>query len=139
MVILVSDCLLGKNCRYKGDNRYSEKVADFIKGHTVIGVCPEQAGGLPTPRCPAERVNGKVINSEGKDVTKEYLSGARAALDLAKKNSVDICIMKAGSPSCGCGYTSCRPTVLPRQQACGIMRPTDWLRTAHPFTARSEG
>ena len=104
MVILVSDCLLGKNCRYKGDNRYSEKVADFIKGHTVIGVCPEQAGGLPTPRCPAERVNGKVINSEGKDVTKEYLSGARAALDLAKKNSVDICIMKAGSPSCGCGY-----------------------------------
>ena len=103
MVILVSDCLLGKNCRYKGDNCYSEKVAKFIEGHTVVGICPEQAGGLPTPRYPAERVNGKVINSAGADVTKEYNAGALAALALAKKYSVDLCIMKAKSPSCSSG------------------------------------
>ncbi len=103
MVILVSDCLLGKNCRYKGDNCYSEKVAEFVKGHTVIGVCPEQAGGLPTPRFPAERQGDKIINSIGQDVTKEYSAGAEYALKLAKENSVDLCIMKAKSPSCGSG------------------------------------
>ena len=58
MKILVSGCLLGENCKYNGGNNYSEKVAEYIKGHEVISVCPECLGGLPTPRVPAEIVNG---------------------------------------------------------------------------------
>nr|WP_330405581.1 DUF523 domain-containing protein [Butyrivibrio sp. Su6] len=49
---MVSACLLGQNCKYSGGNNYSEKVAEYIKGHEVISVCPEVAGGLPTPRIP---------------------------------------------------------------------------------------
>lgn len=57
---MVSGCLLGENCKYNGRNNYSEKVAEFIKGHEVFSVCPECLGGLPVPRVPAEIVNGVV-------------------------------------------------------------------------------
>nr|MCR5356994.1 DUF523 domain-containing protein [Lachnospiraceae bacterium] len=58
MRIAVSACLLGDNCKYNGGNNYSEKVAEFVKGHEVIKVCPEVMGGLPTPREPSEIVDG---------------------------------------------------------------------------------
>ena len=60
MKIFVSACLLGENCKYNGGNNYSEKVADFIKGHEVVALCPEVAGGLPVPRACAEIVDGIV-------------------------------------------------------------------------------
>lgn len=103
MAILVSKCLLGENCRYKGDGCKNEKVLEAIRGEEVIAVCPEQDGGLPTPRPPAEIVGGRVINAEGKDVTAEYFSGAENALRLAKERGVTLCILKAKSPSCGSG------------------------------------
>ena len=103
MKILVSNCLLGVNCRYKGDNCYNEKVIAFTKGHEVIGVCPESAGGLTIPRNPSEIVGDKVLSSAGVDVTAEYKKGAEYALKLAKENKVDLVIFKAKSPSCGCG------------------------------------
>lgn len=103
MPILVSKCLMGENCRYKGDNCKNEKVLDAVRGETVIAVCPEQDGGLSTPRPPAEIVGDKIVNAEGKDVTKEYLAGAANALRLAKENNVSLCILKAKSPSCGSG------------------------------------
>lgn len=103
MKILVSNCLLGIPCRYKGDGVESQKVKEFIKGHTVIGVCPEVVGGLPIPRDPAEIINGKLISNKGKDVTEEYMRGANFALKMAKENNVDLCILKAKSPSCGTG------------------------------------
>ena len=63
MKIMVSACLLGQNCKYNGGNNYSEKVAEYIKGHEVIPVCPEVEGGLPVPRIPCE-IEGKGIFAE---------------------------------------------------------------------------
>ena len=101
--ILVSNCLLGCLCRYKGDGCPSEKVLALAGEHTLIGVCPEQMGGLPTPRVPAEIVGDKVISRSGTDVTAEYNKGAETALHLAVLNGVDFAILKANSPSCGKG------------------------------------
>ena len=69
MKILVSACLLGENCRYKGDNCKNEKVLALKGENELIAVCPEVLGGLPTPRAPAEIVGDKVIANTGKDVT----------------------------------------------------------------------
>ena len=101
MKILVSGCLLGENCKYNGGNNYSEKVAEYIKGHEVISVCPECMGGLPTPRVPAEIVNGVVTNKEGLVVDIEFRRGAEIALQVAKENQVDAAILQSRSPSCG--------------------------------------
>ncbi len=103
MKVLVSNCLLGINCRYKGDNCKNEKVLEFLKDKEVIGICPEVEGGLPTPRDPSEIVNDKVISKAGKDVTYEYKKGASIALKLAQDNKVDLVLFKAKSPSCGSG------------------------------------
>lgn len=101
--ILVSACLFGNNCRYKGDNCFNENLAKLGKDAVLIPVCPEQLGGLPTPRHPAERVNDKVISDVGTDVTAEYSRGADLAVEIAKANAVDYCVLKANSPSCGKG------------------------------------
>ena len=101
MKILVSGCLLGENCKYNGGNNYSEKVAEYIKGHEVISVCPECLGGLPTPRVPAEIVNGVVTNREGQIVDTEFRKGAEVALEIAKKEQIDLAILQSRSPSCG--------------------------------------
>lgn len=101
--ILVSACLYGNVCRYKGDNCYNEKLAKLGKDNVLIPVCPEQLGGLPTPRHPAERVGDKIISDVGTDVTEEYTRGAKIAVRVAKENNVDYCVLKANSPSCGKG------------------------------------
>ena len=101
MKIMVSGCLLGENCKYNGGNNYSEKVAGYIKGHEVISVCPECLGGLPTPRVPAEIVNGVVTNKEGVAVDKEFRKGAEVALAIAKEKQIDMAILQSRSPSCG--------------------------------------
>ena len=98
--ILISRCLLGENCTYRGDNNFCEKAARFREKYEVIPVCPEMDGGLPVPRDPAERIGDKVISKSGKDVTAEYLKGAETALKLACKNDVKLAILKARSPSC---------------------------------------
>lgn len=99
--ILVSACLLGKNCKYNGGNNLNQRVLDFIEGHEVIGVCPEQLGGLSTPRLPAEIVDGVVMNKEGISVDAEFRKGAQAALAVALENKVDLAILQSRSPSCG--------------------------------------
>ena len=101
--ILVSACLFGNNCRYKGDNCYNEKLAQLGKDAALIPVCPEQLGGLQTPRYPAERVGDRIISNVGADVTEEYTRGADLAVEIAKANAVDYCVLKANSPSCGKG------------------------------------
>ena len=101
MKILVSGCLLGENCKYNGGNNYSEKVAEYIKGHEVISVCPECLGGLPTPRVPAEIVNDVVTNREGQIVDAEFRKGAKIALGIAKKEQIDVAILQSRSPNCG--------------------------------------
>lgn len=101
MKILVSACLLGKNCKYNGGNNLNQGVLEFIEGHEVIGVCPEQLGGLSTPRLPAEIVAGHVTNKEGVSVDNEFRKGAQEALAVALENKVDLAILQSRSPSCG--------------------------------------
>ena len=101
--ILVSGCLLGNECRYKGDGCRCEKVLKLTETHTLIAVCPEQMGGLATPRDPSERVGDRVLSCKGADVTEQFQKGAETALYLAKLNQADFAIFKANSPSCGKG------------------------------------
>lgn len=101
MKIAVSACLLGENCKYNGGNNYSEKVAKYVEGHEVVPICPEVLGGLSTPREPAEIVGGEVKHKAGDSVDKEFRAGAKVALDLVKKNQVELVILQSRSPSCG--------------------------------------
>ena len=102
-VILVSSCLLGCQCRYKGDGCRNERVLKLAEHHTLIPVCPEQMGGLETPRNPSERVNDRVLSNAGRDVTEQFRKGAETALFHAQLNHVDFAVFKANSPSCGKG------------------------------------
>ena len=101
MKIAVSACLLGENCKYNGGNNYSDKVAKYVEGHEVVPICPEVLGGLSTPREPAEIVGGEVKHKAGDSVDKEFRAGAKVALDLVKKNQVELVILQSRSPSCG--------------------------------------
>ncbi len=101
--ILISACLAGVNCKYNGDNNENKKIIELIKNEDVILVCPEQLGGLQTPRTPAEIKEGKVVNKDGIDVTKEYQKGAQEVLALAQKFNIKTAILKSKSPSCGKG------------------------------------
>ncbi len=102
--ILVSECLYGgEPVRYDGRSR-EETHPLFIKWKEegrLIPFCPEVVGGLPVPRPDAQRVGGRIINRKGADVTAEYIAGAVAAVELARKNNIAFAIMKEQSPSCG--------------------------------------
>ena len=120
MNILVSRCLLGDPCRYDGKSKPVPGI-DALKGagHTLIPICPEVMGGLPTPRPPAEiQPDGRVINRAGEDVTAEYAAGAQAALELARKHGCTAAVLKANSPSCGSRFVydgSFSRTLIPGQ------------------------
>ncbi len=101
--IVVSACLLGCNCKYNGGNNYCEKLDKLKEKYNIIDICPEVLGGLPIPRVPSEIVGDKVVNKEGFDVTTNYNIGALLALEKALSNKCEIAILKAKSPSCGCG------------------------------------
>ena len=110
---LISAWLCGVNCKYNGANNYNEKCNElFISGKAVL-ICPEQLGGLTTPRVPSElqanakdvmEGNGKVITKEGLDVTKEFIKGAKEVVEIAKKLPISAAILKEGSPSCGVNF-----------------------------------
>lgn len=106
---IISKCLLGYKCKYSGGHNRDEKVIDFCDNHLFVAVCPEVLGGLKSPRAPAEIIGDRIIDEEGKDVTDEFNSGARIALDTIIKKSeesgdeIEGAILKANSPSCGAG------------------------------------
>ena len=102
-MILVSACLCGINCKYNGKNNYNEEVFKLVKDGLAIPVCPEQLGGLTTPRIPSEIKDGRVINKEGIDVTDNFIKGANEVLELCKKLNITKVILKSKSPSCGKG------------------------------------
>lgn len=106
-MILVSACLVGLNCKYSGGNNYNEEIFQMVKRGEAVPICPEQLGGLPTPRKPAEIriIDGKrhVITNEGIDVTENFERGAKEVLELAKKLGIKKAILQARSPSCGVG------------------------------------
>ena len=110
---LVSACLLGIKSTWDGKSKKDEKIIELSKKEILIPVCPEQLGGLPTPRIPQE-IQGcsgekvldgkcKVKNKTGKDVTKQFIKGAKETLKIAKLFKVKEFIGKSKSPSCGCG------------------------------------
>jgi uncharacterized protein YbbK (DUF523 family) len=100
---LCSACLLGINCRYDGKIIPNDEVIKLAKKEILIPVCPEQLGGLSTPREPAEQKGEKVITISGVDVTGHFVKGAEQVLTLAQIYGIKEAILKQESPSCGCG------------------------------------
>ena len=98
---LVSACLCGVNCKYNGKNNLNEKCLELFKEGRAILVCPEQLGGLKTPRDPSEIKGNKVISIENQDVTIQFQRGAEETLKIAKMAGIRKAILKEGSPSCG--------------------------------------
>lgn len=108
---IVSACLVGVKCRYDQQSAWHPNIDGIIQFESVVPVCPEQLGGLPTPRNPAEIVGGdgvdvldgnaKVIDNQGHDVTQEFIDGAYRVLDLAQTFRASTAILKQNSPSCG--------------------------------------
>ena len=101
MKIIVSACLAGDNCKYNGGNNLNQRMMVFCQSHEMIRVCPEVLGGLPIPRPSAEIVDGQVMNTEGKNVTKEFSLGAQKAFEIVEKENPDLIILQSRSPSCG--------------------------------------
>ena len=100
-MILVSACLAGDNCKYSAGNNLVPEIRDLVLQHKAAAACPEQLGGLPTPRPCSEIINGRVINTEGQDVTEQFMKGAEKALAIYRENHCDKAVLKANSPSCG--------------------------------------
>jgi uncharacterized protein YbbK (DUF523 family) len=112
-MIIVSACLCGINCRYDGGNSLNEEVCKLLREGKAIPVCPEQFGGLTTPRTACEISNGtgadvldgkcRIKGIEGQDSTEKFIKGAYETLNITKACNAKAAILKAKSPSCGCG------------------------------------
>lgn len=105
---LISACLGGVNCRYDGKNSENKAVMDLIKSGKAILMCPEQLGGLPTPRISCEIITQKdgtkkVVSRDNEDFTDNFIRGAEEVLKIAKASGIKKAILKSKSPSCGCG------------------------------------
>ena len=101
--ILVSACLLGVACNHLAQGKPLPEVAALGRSHRLIAICPEVAGGLPTPRPAAERcADGRVRTATGEDVTELYERGAAHAVAVAQAAGAERAVLKARSPSCGC-------------------------------------
>lgn len=103
--VLVSACLLGLSCKYSGGSNRCPALESWLRAHgcTPIPFCPEIYGGLPTPRPPAERRGDRVVTAAGADVTAQFARGAEQALLLTQTMGCRFAVLKANSPSCGCG------------------------------------
>ena len=110
---IISACLCGVNCKYSGKNNLNDRCLKLFREGRAVLVCPEQLGGLPTPRNPVElnsaasKVldgNGKALSNKGEDVTKQFIDGAYETLKIAKELGATKAILKEGSPSCGSNF-----------------------------------
>lgn len=101
--ILISGCLLGLCCRYDGKSKPNENIRALSEKYYLIPICPEQLGGLPTPRDPSEIIGERVVSCTGIDVTAEYRRGAAEVLRLSQLFGCKKAILKERSPSCGFG------------------------------------
>lgn len=109
--VLISACLAGRACRFDGSSNPDDAVARLVAEGRAVLTCPEEDGGLGTPRPPAEIVGGdghavldgraRVVTRSGRDVTDAYVQGAEIALETARQAGADTAILKARSPSCG--------------------------------------
>ena len=101
--LLISACLLGRNCKYNGGNNYTPLVEALKARYDLVPVCQECFGGLPIPHEPSERVGDKVLSKSGEDVTEPFRRGAEKTLAAAIQQGVTRAVLKERSPSCGCG------------------------------------
>ena len=101
MKIMVSACLAGENCKYNGGNNRNEYVLRLMAGNDVITICPEQMGGLPTPRVPSEICDGIVTTRDGRVVDQAFRNGAKKCLEIAYREQPELIILQSRSPSCG--------------------------------------
>jgi uncharacterized protein YbbK (DUF523 family) len=111
--VVLSACLAGVPCTHAAEAKTRAWALKLLASGRAVTVCPEVAGGLPIPRPEAEIVGGdgvdvlegraRVVTVEGEDVTANYLSGAESALSAAQRSGARVAILKARSPSCGCG------------------------------------
>ena len=102
-MIIVSACLAGVRSRFDGTSSPCQIVEDLVRRAKALPLCPEQLGGLPTPRDAAERVGDKVLTKQGEDVTEEYRRGAEEILRIARLVDCRDAILRSLSPSCGSG------------------------------------
>ena len=103
MRVAISACLLGAPVRYDGGSKPVSEVLELAEKVDVLRVCPETASGLPVPRPPAEQLGGRVLLSDGRDVTAEFALGSQRCLDAVRRSPVSLAVLKAKSPSCGVG------------------------------------
>lgn len=106
MRVCVSACLLGRACKYDGGSNLDEGLVLALgaEGVDVVAVCPEVAGGLPTPRPRSEILSGEVVNEFGSSVDAAFREGARRELArIDESGGVDLAVLQPRSPSCGCG------------------------------------
>ena len=101
--LLISACLLGRNCKYNGGNNYTPLTEALKERYELVPVCPECLGGLPIPHEPSERVGDRALSKSGADVTAAFQRGAEKTLALALQHGVKKAVLKERSPSCGCG------------------------------------
>lgn len=99
--ILISACLVGDKTRYDGKSNYHPLIKQLLEKYELVPFCPEVEGGLSIPRNPSEIIKDKVINSKGKDVTHNFVDGAKKALMICQYLGIKIAVLKDGSPSCG--------------------------------------
>lgn len=101
---IISACLAGIDCKYSGGNNLNPKIAELLKNGNAVLICPEQQGGLATPRIASEIKGDKVFSKTGEDVTRQFKKGAEIALQIAELSGADTAILKERSPSCGVHY-----------------------------------
>lgn len=101
--IIISACLLGEACRFDGQGKERPDLLELLRDRTLISVCPEVEGGLPTPRPPAEIIGDHVLRENGEDVTSQFIKGSEFCRDKGISEEVTLAILKSRSPACGCG------------------------------------
>ena len=101
--ILVSACLLGIYCRYDGRCETDARVLDLAREHVLIPVCPEQLGGLPTPRAAVELLDGRAVTRDGADLSEAFARGVEQVLRVASLTGAGSAVLQPRSPSCGRG------------------------------------
>lgn len=99
--VIVSACLLGRNCKYNGGNNLDSQVVKFVEGREVIPVCPEVLAGMGIPRTPIEIQNGIVVDRDGNVVDKAIRTAVEKILEELKDQDIDCAVLKSRSPTCG--------------------------------------
>lgn len=99
--ILVSACLLGRDCKYNGGNNYDENILAYVKDKPVIAVCPEVLAGFGVPRTPIELVDGVPVDRNGNCVAGALRAAVDSVLEQIRGEDIDCAILKSRSPTCG--------------------------------------